>query len=106
MHVRRSAGERKAHWPGAAASDVPIGARLIRLLPVQWSAKLAGARDAMSVPHRDMGNFLIEEVNVKPDVSRDVTTLPNNGKAGTSGSFTGLGTKWWAAPENGADVVV
>ena len=31
----------EAHWPGAAASDVQIGAELNRLLPVQCSGKLA-----------------------------------------------------------------
>jgi hypothetical protein len=31
----------EAHWPGAAASDVPVGTKLNRLLPVQCSAKLA-----------------------------------------------------------------
>jgi hypothetical protein len=40
MQEFRSA-ERNAHWPGAAASDVAIGTKLNRLLPVQCSAKLA-----------------------------------------------------------------
>jgi len=33
--------ERKAHWPGAAASDLAIETKLNRLLPVQCSGKLA-----------------------------------------------------------------
>jgi hypothetical protein len=32
--------QRKAHWPGAAASGVPIKTRLNRLPPVQCSGKL------------------------------------------------------------------
>ena len=34
------AAQQKAHWPGAAASDIPIETRLNRLLPVQCSKKL------------------------------------------------------------------
>jgi hypothetical protein len=33
-------GERKAHWPGAAARALAIGTKLNRLLPVQCSEKL------------------------------------------------------------------
>ena len=35
-------GQRKAHWPGAAASALHIETKLNRLLPVQCSEKLAG----------------------------------------------------------------
>jgi hypothetical protein len=35
--------QRKAHWPGAAASDVAITTKLERLLPVQCSEKYAEA---------------------------------------------------------------
>ncbi len=35
-------GQRKAHWPGATASDVAIETKLKRLLPVQSAAKSYG----------------------------------------------------------------
>ena len=40
-HADHSA-ERKAHWPGAAATGVAIEAKLNRLLPVQCSDSLGG----------------------------------------------------------------
>src|ERR1035437_2771013 len=49
--VHTFSAQRKAHWPGAAASDVAMGTKLNRLLPVQWSEKLAASHlDSQTCP--------------------------------------------------------
>jgi hypothetical protein len=40
FNATRADAQRKAHWPGAAASGVSSETQLNRLLPVQWSVKL------------------------------------------------------------------